>query len=170
MGALKKQFKAVHIEGVKDDFIEVHATTVRGKDLAVLVVNDKVVKAINRRNDREDDLKEEQKTEILRKISMKEMFQEKQKDLYYFYKDSQKEELKAKKVPLYFISTFLRVPSRCNWSLFKWDVLVIKNNEIVNVTSLFKDMSMDREGSQLQYGSDLKEVLRRKGFTIAREL
>jgi hypothetical protein len=172
MTALKKQFKEVVIGGMEErfDLREVHATTVRGKEVAVLLRGDQVVKAINRKSDKTESLKEEQKEEIIRKISMKEMFQEKKKGLHYFYLDSRREELKRNQTPLYFIKTFLRVPSGCNWGLYKWDVLISKEGVIENVTFLFKHMTSHREGYELHYDSALKEALERRGYKTEREL
>jgi hypothetical protein len=167
---MKELFKSIDFVGQKGIFKEIHATTTRGKELAILFKNDEIDEIINLNNDKSEDVKEGMKEELQMKTRLLFVTGEVKEGLREFYNEARKQELKDNENKLYFIKTFLKVPRGANWSLYKWDVLTIDGDKIENVTYMFKYLSYDRSNYELHYGGALKERLRSEGFNVIREL
>jgi hypothetical protein len=167
---MKELFKSIDFVGQKGIFKEIHATTTRGKELAILFKNDEIVEVFNLNTEKTEDVKEGMKEELQKKTRLLFVTGEVKEGLREFYNEARKQELKDKESKLYFIKTFLKVPKGANWSLYKWDVLTIEGDKIENVTYMFKYLTYDRQNYELHYGGALKERLRSEGFRIAGEL
>lgn len=169
---MKKHFKSIDFIGKSGKFLEVHATTTRNKEIAILFISNKYDRAFNLRTESYEHIEnKEMLNEILRKVKIKLELGSFREELPQFYNIERLENIKksSKKKPLYYIKTFLRVPNGSNCGLYKYDILQVDKGKIENITYSFKK----------QYSSDnydmigpswFMDELRGKGFNIAREL
>lgn len=162
---MKKQIKSIDFLGKKGAFTEIHVTNTRGKQMAILLKNDKFQEAMNKKTEKDEEVKEEFLKEINDLIRLKILTGLYEEELDEFEKHYKREMLKEKQ--LFYTKTYLRVPSGANWSLYDYIIMMVNDEgKIEDVTYLFTYLTHSKNTYELHFGSGLKEYLRKDGFRI----